>query len=344
MINLMHTQYTDEDLQPNIVNVNDVKAFTMGLIFGKRPHVAEYVNSTLYRWLQTHDARCVVQCVDSVVADSPVYKMLSMLVKDREGAVEHVRVKQKNLPDWGKEALANNNLWWWKTPGTVLSVDINHWIDFLQTLPERQIRYTVRDLISAVKEWDKQLARQKLIGSLAEGVEYSSSPNLESYQDGDYYVVKLVTKAAYAAEGAVMKNCVAGYHNRSSTEVYSLRRYSTSSPTATIEVSVVKKELLTTKGRRISRPVVKTVVQVKLSSNITPTEDVLKAIEVWGKENNVVVNVLSLLVNKGHYYGDEAECEGDYPVPAQDDNVDYIPAVRRRRRPPETNVDVSEDW
>jgi hypothetical protein len=94
-------------------------------------------------------------------------------------------------------------------------------------------------------------------------------------------------------------------------------------PTATIEVQCVKQMAVTVRGRAVTRKVAKTVVQVKASSNNAPTEEVLRAIEIWGLENKITVNVMFLLAGKGHDYNDE----GDAPV--EDYEADGIEPIRR---------------
>ncbi len=93
---------------------------------------------------------------------------------------------------------------------------------------------TVEQMESAVKDWDKKLARQKLLQALSVGV---TPVDPDFFQD-DLFLVKLDTKEAYKAEGAVMKHCVADYWGRKSSEIYSLRLLAEdATPLATLEVS-----------------------------------------------------------------------------------------------------------
>jgi hypothetical protein len=209
-------------------------------------HVLAWFTSTFARWLQAQD-QYKVQCVSAKTARSPQYRMLkafNAVLPDSKRVTCH-EFGAETLPDWATNALADHRLWMWIKPSTEDRTQFVHWYDYACTLPARDIRMTVDQMLTAVYAWDKQLARQKLLSDMREGTElvWQSSPGIQESVDGvtngqtQYQVVKLITAAAYKAEGAVMKHCVAGYHGRASTTIYSLRVNEQENPLATVEVA-----------------------------------------------------------------------------------------------------------
>lgn len=322
---MQHEEYGGADARPNILNREDVIAFSQSLVRQRPAHVEHWIKSTLHTWIQGYEAKCVIQCVDKTVADSPVYKMLQKLIepKNHGGEFSFRKVDVRALPEWARTVLAENRLWYWSKPVVDTEIKIEHWLDFLGTLPERQIKYTAPQLEVAAEAWDKALARQKLMSSLTEGVEVIKSDKLEKYLNGDLYVVKLLTKEAFAAEGAVMRNCVSGYYGRKSTEVYSLRCEGVDRPLATVEVSVVKDgSILVGKSVVIRKAKIKRcVVQVKGFGNKAPESEELIALSLWGEDNGIDVEVERLLSNKGHDYEEEDGNDG-YDEEDGDDGYD----------------------
>lgn len=152
---------------------------------------------------------------------------------------------------------------------------ILHWLDFLDTLPDRQVRYTIPELKKAVAVWDKQIRAQVLKASFTEGVDAVPCKKLEE-SNPDLCLVKLRTKAAYLAEGASMKNCVGSYFNRHLTSVYSLRSKVEEKSTATIEV----RHLFTGVNRIVDRK----IVQVRGPSNSMVSGDIAALMYVIARE------------------------------------------------------------
>lgn len=230
----------------NLLNVEDVKKYVDNLSMNRPLHIRTWCSTILRKWLYVDtNKRFVRQCVDIKEANSPLFKMLRMLLRDSNLKAKDYnifrKVDVKDLPEWAVTALARNELYYWITPDkdSEDTVNFKHWLDYLDTLPiKRQLSMTVEHVVDAVAAWDKQLAKQKLISSLSEGVETVKVKALQAYPN--LYLVKLVTKDAYANEGAIMKHCVGSYYGRKDTIIYSLRDVEEVRPAATIEIHTWK--------------------------------------------------------------------------------------------------------
>ena len=309
----------------NILNVEDIDKFVKRISRDRPEHVAVWLRSTFSRWLRK-GCGTTRQCVCSKKFNDPITRMLVELAAaavDKDGPAllaKHLHpVKVKELPDWAQASMEDHELWYW-SPTEADQEQYNHWIDYLMTLPERDIRMTVDQLLVAVAAWDKQLAKQKMIASLSEGVEVMQSPALDST---DYFMVKLLTKTAYKNEGAVMSHCVAGYFGRHGVEIYSLRNAEKAKPCATIEVRQNKRG--------------KFVQQVKAFANkkIDPVDEV--ALNAWLKE----VGVASFAADP---WGDEA-CE-EYDEMDEDDEMeeeDDEEEVRPVKRAPKAKKAIDDE-
>lgn len=279
----------------NILNVEDIDKFVKRISRERPEHVAVWLRSTFSRWLRK-GCGTTLQCVCSKKFNDPITRMLVELAAaavNKDGPTllaKHLHpVKVKELPDWAQASMEDHELWYW-SPTEADQEQYTHWVDYLMTLPERDIRMTVDQLAIAVVAWDKQLAKQKMISSLSDGVEVVKSPALEST---DYFMVKLLTKTAYKNEGAIMRHCVAGYFGRRGVEIYSLRNAEKAKPCATIEVHRNKRG--------------GTVHQVKAftNKNIDPVDEV--ALNAWIKE----VGFVNLTDDPWGDEEDEEEEDGD---------------------------------
>ena len=282
----------------NLLNREDVASWVERLAAKHKTNVQAWCASTLDNWLQTHESGCTTQCVDSEVASSPVYRMLQVLVMRTDEGEHHMyhEVERATLPVWAQTVLDSNRLYYWLPPED--TAVISHWLDYMAILPDKQIRMTVAQVLLGVTVWDKQLARQKVLSSLAEGVMACSASSLAGHAEGKFYVVKLLTKAAYAAEGAVMKNCVSGYFGRKET-VYSLRSFDQGTPVATIEVSSYA-------GSKFARPGMR-VMQVKEWGNRAPSEETLVALRLWASDREIAISLNA----SGHGLYDDNDCEDE---------------------------------
>lgn len=110
-----------------------------------------------------------------------------------------------------------------------------HFVDYLLTLPKKQLTLTIPHLLDQVHAWDKRLHNQKLIAESEKDTETIECKFLSEYDGGRLYLVKLVTPAAYIREGKLMSNCIASYANRT-CELWSLREKDNPRPRGTIEL------------------------------------------------------------------------------------------------------------
>ena len=222
----------------NILNVEDIDKFVKRISRERPEHVAVWLRSTFSRWLRK-GCGTTLQCVCSKKFNDPITRMLVGLAAaavDKDGPALLAKflhpVKVRDLPEWAQASMEDHELWYW-SPTEADQEQYNHWIDYLMTLPERDIRMTVEQLVAAVAVWDKQLAKQKVIASLNEGVEFQ---NISALESTDYFVAKLLTKTAYKNEGSAMSHCVGGYFGRAGVSIYSLRNAEKTRPCATIEI------------------------------------------------------------------------------------------------------------
>ena len=226
----------------NLLNAEDVKVYAKSLARNVPEHVQKWLTSTFVRWLLNNEEHCK-QCVNAKELRSPVFKVLTTLVgmltakKETSNLLAQFHaVELQDLPEWALAALDNNELWFWHRPesSSDTHAGFQHWVDYCRTLPERDIRMTVPQMIVAVAAWDKQLAKQKLIAELSEGTELIELAAIDAATG--LYFVRLLTKTAYENESAVMRHCVKTYWGRNKTRIYSLRKAEEDRPIATIEL------------------------------------------------------------------------------------------------------------
>lgn len=150
-------------------------------------------------------------------------------------------------PEYVSQVLARGDtLVYVNLPTNKAKEQYRHWCDYMATLPEKHLSMTVEAMTKKVKEWDKQLERQKLMLSLATGV-------TEVWRRKTIYLVELQTKEALVAEGQVMRHCVGGsnyWHNvqKKRIGIYSLRRDEQVTPLATVELDLRAKLVAQIKG------------------------------------------------------------------------------------------------
>lgn len=313
----------------NLLNVEDIDKFVKSISRERPEHVAVWLRSTFSRWLRK-GCGTTLQCVCSKKFNDPITRMLVELAAsavDKDGPALLAKylhpVKVRDLPEWAQSSLEDHELWYW-SPTEEDREQYNHWVDYLMTLPERDIRMTVDQLVTAVTVWDKQLAKQKMIASLNEGVEVQKIAALEAT---DYFVVKLLTKAAYQSEGSAMSHCVGGYFGRAGVAIYSLRNAEKTRPCATIEVRTDKKGA----GK---------VHQIKAFANkkIDPVDEV--ALNAWLQEVGFTRFSSNTWDDDDEYEEDEA-CEDD-EMEEEDDEEEVRP-VKRSAPKAKKSIDEDED-
>lgn len=279
----------------NVINVDEVDTYVKSLGRGHKEHIKAWLASTFRRYI-LNESPHVVPVMDRRELNSPWVDIIGQLfgiihysksTKNfdlRQFAAENILlVDVAEQPEWVRDAVARKD--------RIVCVHMErqprdnhmHLIDYMATLPERQIKSTVADMVEAVRAWDTMLAKQKILQALSVGVEVLPSAVIDSYSKEKLIMVRLVEKSAYKAEGAAMKHCVGGYHDRKHATIYSLRRVVSTGeglpdlqePIATIEVRSVK----------YNGETIKTIQQMKGKCNKPPVEEgVIELIHAWYAE------------------------------------------------------------
>lgn len=253
----------------NILNHAEVMLFCEHKGLNRPAHIATWLTSIFYKWV-TQVAPVTKPVIDRRQLNNPLVMILGEIVNSHNPVVgldgtfasqilsRFHAVDLKQHEPWLSEALARFDLVEWVDLSKLdTTYQVDHWLDFMSTLPERQIRYAVPDMEAAVAAWDKQLAKQKLISSMGEGIEVLAElPETEGHT---LVLVKLVTEMAYHNEGAAMSHCVgrAGYFHRDGVEIWSLRSPQSEWPLATIEVQSLygkERRLAQVRGKHNSVP------------------------------------------------------------------------------------------
>lgn len=146
--------------------------------------------------------------------------------------------KYKNTPEWVKKSLDNNVPVYFDATH---QNSIRHWIDYLNTLPPRPIKMSIKQVIENVKKWDEQKVKVEGIGKIKKVMKIK---NLTWYQ--------LLDPEALKYESNYMHHCVGKNGMQyaeaviaGDTQIYSLRDEN-NIPHVTIEVTDF--ELVQVKG------------------------------------------------------------------------------------------------
>jgi hypothetical protein len=329
----------------NVLNVPDVDEYVAGLGEGRSEHINKWLKTIFRRHLlQVHPAVLTVMderelnspwldiftsafraLMDRIPRDDPdddgdeededdrPRRQLQPAKKEEPFSLRTVAgkvcymVKVDQQPEWVQQAITNRD--------RLVFIDINrmpvskhkHMVDWLTTLPDREIRYQLPDVAKEIALWDRRLANQKLMQSLSIGTEEVASAVIHDYEPEKLKIVKLITKAAYVAEGAVMKHCVGGssYFGRPAVMIFSLRRVDAEEdavPIATIEVTN------------------KAVRQIKARFNEKPDAAYLELLNRWKAEQGFDQPVKKKAYARGDEDGDDDEDEdGDWDDDEDDD-------------------------
>lgn len=323
----------------NVLNVPDVDEYVAGLGDGHSEHINKWLTTIFRRHLlQVHPA--VLTVMDERELNSPWLDIFTSAFRalmdrlpqddpdddeedeeDDDGPRRHRQakteepfslrtvagkvcylVKVDKQPEWVQQALANRERLVFVDTKRLPVNKHRHMVDWLTTLPQREIRYLLPDVVKEIALWDKRLANQKLMQSLSEGTEEQASAVIHDYEP-EKKIVKLITKAAYVAEGAVMKHCVGGpsYFGRAAVMIFSLRRVDAEEdavPIATIEVTN------------------KYVRQIKARFNHQPAAEYLELLTRWKAEQG-----FNGFLNKKKARGED-EDEDDDQDGVEDDEDD----------------------
>lgn len=280
----------------NLLNGDNIASYAKTISRGSPKHVVDWFESTFVKHFK-QSGENAIQCTSSVMMRDPMIKLMLKLFNAEKHKVRldelaqlfHVIEDVSILPDWAQTALTKNELWYWVRPERDSEVDImfRHWVDYARTLPERDIRMTVDQMILQVATWDKQLAKQKLIASLSEGVEEVELPQFESLPG--VYLVKLLTQTAYNNESAVMRHCVKSYWGRKNTKIFSLRKRDEDRPLATIEL--YRQESKRTPNTHLTGVKLESTIsiqQVRGFANRAVDQVYLDVIQAWALSHNYV--------------------------------------------------------
>lgn len=267
----------------NILNHAEVMDFCDKSSANYPAHVRQWFRSIFCRWV-LNKAQVTKPVLDSAQINNPLVmilgEMINMSSRDSGSFTEHVLSKFKlvNVSEhepWLAQALARfERVEWVDLDKVNDNFAIDHWLDFLSTLPVRPINYSVPSLIEEIGLWDRKLAKQKLIGSLNNGVEIVAE--LPAAEGHDLVLVKLLTEDACHNEGSVMHHCVgkAGYFHKHGVQIWSLRSPQSETPLATIEIA----------ARYTNQLCVK---QIKAKSNQTPALWILNALQAYFDANQI---------------------------------------------------------
>lgn len=234
----------------NVLNTDDVDyVFSYKTEANKYPpHVANWVNTILKRWI-LRDSPFAKK-----VFDYREFNSAWFLVKEVFAATKGVDLRKlmaesthlidaRTHEDWVRKALDDRQELVYIDREAVFDAfaeEFDHVTDFLCTLPEKPLSMTVDVVRRSVALWDRRIAREKLIGSLNDGVELIESPLFEKHTT-PVVLVKLVAEQAYQNEGAVMKHCVGSYYGKKNTEIFSIRSTESEKPLATFEIQLTGK-------------------------------------------------------------------------------------------------------
>lgn len=234
----------------NIYNVPDFDKF-VARMRGRSSNlqVKAWVDSIFKNWLRTH-ADVFQMIVPQKTIEHPWTKFLLSEIDDlNDHHVSTIRGQIVVMPEpaaeWALEPYWAGELYAFRPPTGKFVSDLYHFMDFMELLPDRTIRYSVEELATAVEAWDAQLEKQKLMDDLTKGVEV-----VYQFPDRPEYVVKLVTPQSYRAEGAAMAHCVEDYIGRACT-IYSIRTKDDPWPLLTVEVRATKETRFSYLRKRI---------------------------------------------------------------------------------------------
>lgn len=268
----------------NVLNVEEVeKVLAFKSKMGRYPkHIDKWVNTILKRWILREspyakpvmDSKALYSSWFIVTAIASGKTPEALRTKVREET--HV-VDLADQPEWVAKALAEKQELVFIEKDSVLnafSEEFDHITDYLRTLPEKDLSMTVDVARKHTKAWDKALSREKLIGSLTDGVLLVESPEFEAYKD-PVILVRLVSKQAFKNEGTVMNHCVGSYFDKKDTAVYSIRGADSHKPLATFEIRLGKK------GSTSS------LVQLRGPHNASVGSDLTALVHSWCEANKI---------------------------------------------------------
>lgn len=235
-------------------------------------------------------------------------------------------VDADKLQPWAVEALERNELHVWVLPIAEEVEKQRHWMDFLATLPNRQIKYTVTDLLAAVRKWDVAMWKSGSGKDVLTGCEPVEN---ETLSDTKYVMVKLLTEKAYKNEGSAMSHCVSTYWKRKESTIYSLRDTSVDPENCRVATIEVKQNAL---------------AQIKGFDDATVPADIRELILAWAAEMGVAPKLARAARDWDEEDEDDEEWDEDEDEDEDDEEEDdYVPPHRRQRRVADTDEEEDDE-
>lgn len=337
----------------NVLNVDAVDDYVKMLGSGQQPHIKAWLTSTFRRHL-LNEHPMIKPVMDERELNSPWISVLDKLVQTvlnklapRNSKEELISLKLlaadashvinvNEYPDWVQTSIANKDNLVYLCIDKLPEDKHRHLVDYLTTLPERQIKTTVEDAVEAVRAWDKRLAKQKLLQAITAGAEILADLGIG---DQKFHMSRLTTKEAYVAEGTVMHHCVGGknYWGKKDITIYSLRKVSEDlvEPIATIEIrkcAITWGKKKTKTGRTIELfkgtlpfTSANVIMQIQAKNNTSPPEEIKTLIMEWcesqGFKTRHALTALGLMT-KSYPDIDDEEDGDDEENDAVDDEGD----------------------
>ena len=155
--------------------------------------------------------------------------------------------------------------------------NLKHIIDYFEQLDAVELKKIYKQpyeiVTRKVAEWDEYLKNQKALkdSQLAENVDYKT---ILPFQDG-YKFIQLVSKKAYDVEGNQMGHCAAGYADRISSTLYSLK-----DPKGMSHVTIEVRDQNDQNGG---------IVQIKGKENAAPVKKYIPYIKAFIEKTNFPV-------------------------------------------------------
>lgn len=236
----------------NILNMKEFEDFIALLAKDRAWNVQRWLNSTFRRWLYNAD---MMKSPVVVVGRRFPWNLLYLInyrfvmVKGADRVEDSVAIEYpyRRLPEWGKRAYDNGEkLHWFLCPQsawdyarylTSAEPAFRHWLDYLETLPNREIRMSVPQVATAVDMWDNEHLdedvenRRKSTPMSQDGCQY-----MWTHEKTGLQFWRLESQMAYEHESLKMSHCVRGYYGKTASMIVSVRDVEKKEIIATLEV------------------------------------------------------------------------------------------------------------
>ena len=198
--------------------------------------------------------------------------------------------------------------------------NLRHMIDYFEQLDGVELKKIYKQPYGIVKskvaEWDEFLKNQKALkgSKLAENVDYKT---ILPFQDG-YKFIQLISKHSYDVEGNQMGHCAAGYADRISSTLYSLK-----DPKRMSHVTIEVRDQNDQNGG---------IVQIKGKENAAPVKKYIPYIKAFIEKTNFPVledgENIGMIGYSGYFYFKDSrqwlKIYNDIIIPKQYANINEI--------------------